>query len=113
MERCKRAIRTLAPVIVLLALPTCGFTPGHLPGELCTALNQAPLAPIASTGVTKVFEDSGIIAVYHGFACAESNKSGQEDILKVHESMNLPGFASAAVFLNGWNLRYLNGKHNV
>jgi hypothetical protein len=61
--------------------------------------------------VKKMFEDIGVIAVHHGFACAESNNNDKQNIL--HHALRLPGYASGAVFLNGWNLRYLNGPHNV
>jgi hypothetical protein len=99
---------------LLLTLGTgCEFTPGTNFGSLCNEFDEAPLATIASTNVRKVFEDLGIIAVHHGFACAESKKNGRQDILKVHQGLRLPGYASGAVLLNGWNLQYLNGKHNV
>jgi hypothetical protein len=61
--------------------------------------------------VKKIFEDIGVIAVHHGFACAESNNNDKQNIL--HHALRLPEYASGAVFLNGWNLRYLNGPHNV
>jgi CARDB len=59
-----------------------------------------------------VFQD-GTIYVYHGFGCAESKNSKTQDIIKVEQSLPIPGYTNATIFLNGWHLKYLHGPHNV
>ncbi|MEO6695283.1 MAG: CARDB domain-containing protein [Ignavibacteria bacterium] len=61
-----------------------------------------------------VISSQDSLIVYHGSACAKSNKDGTEDIIKIEGSKELPSFATnATVFLNGWNLEYLNSDHHV
>lgn len=73
-----------------------------------------PMAEVTDSGRTLIFEDEGKIAVFHGFGCAESNKDGEEDFLRVQESIDLPDYATAAtVFLNGWHLEYLKSDHDI
>lgn len=74
-----------------------------------------PLTQLTSSpSPTVMFEDPGTIIVFHGSGCAESNKSGKQDIMVVEQSLDLPRYAvNATVFLNGWQLKYLHGDHNV
>jgi hypothetical protein len=91
----------------------CGFAPEK---NYCAMLDQAPLAALTSSSdpnAEKRFEDPGIIAVYHGFGCAKSDKSGTQDILKVAQSRDIDGYANATVVLNGWHLKYLDDNQNV
>jgi hypothetical protein len=62
-----------------------------------------------------VLEEPGTIIVYRGFGCAESNRSGTEDIITVEGSVDdLPAYATnATVFLNGWRMQYLHSDHHV
>lgn len=72
----------------------------------------APVKELTSSERSIVFEDTGTIVVYHGNGCAENNQNG--GLLAIEESLDLPLYATkAAVFLNGWNLRYLDDDHNV
>ena len=80
----------------------------------CQLIGGAPVSNLTSSGRNIVFEDPGIIIAYHGSGCAESNKSGTEDVIKVEGSQDIPAYArDATVFLNGWHLKYLNSDHHV
>ena len=108
-----RAARHSLLLLLMALLPGCSFHPGVAPNHACSILNEAPIAQVSSTGVEKVLEDPGIITVHHGFACASSNKDGTEDVLRVRQNLGTAGYARAAVFLNGWHLKYLNGEHKL
>jgi hypothetical protein len=72
------------------------------------------ITPLTSSNRTPVFEDVGTIIVYRGMGCAESKLPDTQRAIAVEEYLNLPRYAgNATIFLNGWHLRYLNGKHNV
>ncbi|GAB4019113.1 hypothetical protein GCM10028808_55860 [Spirosoma migulaei] len=52
--------------------------------------------------------------VFQGSTCAQSKKSGTKEILNLEQSLALPAYATkATVFLNGWEVDYLNGDHHV
>src|SRR6188508_2555007 len=75
---------------------------------------SASLSPLTSSNRTPVFEDVETIIVYRGMGCAESKLPDTQQAIVVEEYLNLPRYAvNATIFLNGWHLRYLNGKHNV
>ncbi len=109
----KLSFLTLLGVLIAVPLMSCGFSAcvegcGFPVGE------DAPLKELTSSGQNVVLEEQGTIIVYRGFGCAESNKSGEEDVLKVEQSLDLPAYATnATVFLNGWRVRYLNKDHKV
>ena len=74
------------------------------------------ISPLTSSNRTQVFEDVGTIIVYRGMGCAESKLSDTQQAIVVEEdNVDLPALmlSNATIFLNGWHLRYLNGKHNV
>src|SRR5574337_1590540 len=72
----------------------------------------APVKALTSSQRSIVFEDTGALILYHGNGCAENNQNG--GLLAIEESLDIPLYATkAAVFLNGWNLRYLDDDHNV
>lgn len=100
-------------VTIATLLASCTFHPGHI--SLCQWINGAPVKQLTSSPPpTVVMEDPGTIVVYQGSGCAESDKSGQEDIIKVEQSLDIPSYATnATVFLNGWHLQYLHGDHHV
>jgi hypothetical protein len=61
-----------------------------------------------------VFEDPGTVIANHGFVCAQSDRAGQEVVVNIEPSIDLPAYATdATVFLNGWRLEFLNGDHEV
>ncbi len=110
-------VRTLLLVLVGSALPgslaSCTYCPPQQ-SELCALIGKPPLAELTSSERTVVFEQPGTIIVFHGSGCARSDKSGEEDILAVEETLELPPYATnATVILNGWRLQYLDGDHNV
>ena len=90
----------------------CSFS--ITPANFCNLIDEAPVAELTSSDRNMVFEDPGTIIAYHGFGCAESAKSGKEDIIKVEQSLDIPRYAKATVFLNGWKSSYLSdGDHKV
>ncbi|MDZ7581275.1 MAG: hypothetical protein U5R30_11865 [Deltaproteobacteria bacterium] len=92
----------------------CSFS--ITPGSICDRIENAPITELTSSSdpnEEKVYEDPGTIVVYHGFGCAQSDKPGTEDFIKVAQSKEVARYAQAAVFLNGWNSKYLNGDKNV
>lgn len=103
----------LLGVLITVSLTSCGFC-NRLVGCQVPVGEDAPLKELASSDQNVVFEKQGTIIVYRGFGCAESNKSGEEDVLKVEESLDLPAYATTAtVFLNGWRVQYLSKDHHV
>lgn len=107
----RRSLLTLLAVILTILLTSCSFCPGikcELIGE------DAPLKELTASDQNVVLEEQGTIIVYHGFGCAESKNDGEEDVLKVEQSLDLPAYATnATVFLNGWRVRYLSNDHEV
>src|SRR6266581_2324896 len=105
-----RAVVFSFGAFVLLAfLPACHFTHGRL--NICTRIEGLPLSPVTGQPAGVVFEDPGTIKVLHGSGCAHIDKGSE---LKVEQSVDKPGYANkAAVFLNGWKLRYSGGDHHV
>lgn len=88
-------------------LAACTFDPSGV-------VFDPPLAELTESGRALIFEDEGNIVAFHGFGCSESNKRGEEDFLRVQESVDLPDYVTAAtVFLNGWDLSYLSGDHDI
>jgi len=103
----------LLGVLITVAFTSCSFCL-EPPSTLCLIAQQAPLKELTSSDRNVVFEEQGTIIVYRGSGCAESNKSGTEDILKVEQSLELPSYATnATVFLNGWRVKYLSEDNHV
>jgi len=101
----------LIGVIVLLTFlqrPPCY---GALP--FCDEIAKAPVVPATGDSPIVVFEEVGTIKVMHGSGCAHLDQN-RGIYLKVEQSVNLPSYATkAAVFLNGWKLKYSGGDHHV
>ena len=103
---------TLFGVLVATLLGSCSYCPPTAP--VCDLIPSSPLTELTTEDRTVVFEEPGTVIVYHGHGCAESNKSGKEDALRVEQSLEIPSYATnATVFLNGWYLRYLHKDHHV
>lgn len=102
----------LVPATVIL-LDSCGFCPRNS-GELCTLSNAPVTKSTVVTNQSVVFESPGTLIVFHGSACAKSQKSGTQVVLKIEQSIALPAYVTnATVLLNGWEVEYLNGDHHV
>ena len=110
----KWSFMALLGVFFTALLGSCSFCISTT-SELCRLIGEAAtVTELTSSDRAVVFEEQGTIVVYHGHGCAESNKSGTEDVLKVEESLKIPPYATnATVFLNGWHLQYLDGDHHV
>lgn len=114
----RRVLLTLTAPLLALFLACCdiifGLRQVPLP-DLCKQLDQAPFqAPEVEPLPVKLFETTGTIAAFHGFATTVSNKPSTQGFIKVQQSVDFPSWATdATVFLNGWRLRYLKGDHHV
>ncbi len=99
----------IGAVALALFLQACSF---NLPQEeICSQIDKLPLTPASTPPPALVFEDPGTIKVMHGSACAHINKG---PFIKVEQSTDIPDYANtAAVFLNGWRLKYSGGDHHV
>ena len=108
-----RHLLILMGIAAPIVLESCGFC-GPDSGNLCL-LSTAPLTKsTVATNQNVVFEVPGTLIVFHGSACAQSKKSGTKDVLRIDQSIRLPAYATnATVFLNGWEVDYLNGDHHV
>ena len=108
------SVLTLLGALITVPLTSCTFCP-HPADPICSLIAETKPSEITSQDRKMVFEEPGTIIVHHGFACAESKRSGTEVILKVDESLILPAYATnATVFLNGWRVKYLGGNdHHV
>ena len=107
--------KTLMSALLVGFLSGCEISQCLESGALCELIDAAgpPLEPINS-GRSTVFEDPGTLIAYHGFACAQSDSQGQEAVVNIESSIELPAYATdATVFLNGWRLEFLNGDHEV
>lgn len=116
METESRADQAHLPGVLWLAfltifLVSCTTTPRDTPTRF-----SAPTARVAAT-VTEtamLLEDPGTIVVEDGSACGESQQSGEEEIVELAGSFDLPGYAdSATVVLNGWRVAYLGGDEHI
>lgn len=76
--------------------------------------DTAPNAEYTRQDRNLIYQTPETIVVYHGSGCAESRKDGEEMVLHVEDSLQLPPYATnATVFLNGWQLKYLDSDHDV
>lgn len=121
MEKRKFYLKHILFGVALLcstgSVAACEFCHGVLRCEQFAGFPDsvsASISPLTSSNRTPVFEDVGTIIVYRGMGCAESKLPDTQQAIVVEEYLNLPRYAvNATIFLNGWHLRYLNGKHNV
>lgn len=104
---------TILAVLITALLVSCRFNPPV--GEVCDMITEVPLTDLTDSdhGTNPPVFDDGIIFAYHGFGCAESNKSGRQDIIKVEGIKDIPPYATeATVFLNGWHLNYIHDDYH-
>jgi hypothetical protein len=113
----RRSLHLIIPLILLASVWGCAFTPpsATLPMPPFTpSFENVPLSPVVDSGEQKVFEEPDNMVVYHGFACAESNDSDHQTVLRIEQSRAIPATMNrATVFLNGWRFKYLNGEHKI
>lgn len=108
----KRALVASVAVSISALLISC--TPCVTYTQMCDLIGGTPASAPTSSGRNVVLEDPGTVVAYHGFSCAESDQRGTEDLLKLEESLDIPGYASeATVFLNGWRMNYLSSDHHL
>jgi hypothetical protein len=100
----RRAFLGSLAVLITTLLQSCSFSHGTV-GH-CESIRATPVKELTDSGQRIVFEYPGIIIVYHGFGCAESNNG---NFIKVEQSLDIPVYATnATVFLNGWKSKYLH-----
>lgn len=102
----------LMVVVLSIALPAC------IPNWSWSGIpfpDDVPIIGLDSSEQTLILEDPGAIAVFHGSGCAElTEPSERNHLIRVQDSIGIPEYATdATVFLNGWQLRYLEGDHEV
>ena len=82
----------------------------------CATFDPATIPIIAPTlqERTEIFEEPGALIALEGLTCSESNASGMEQIIRLAEAYELPEYATnATVYLNGWDMRFLQDDHHV
>jgi len=100
-------------ILITAILGSCSYCPPRF-SEICDLISDGPPTELTSEDRNVVFEEPGTIIVFHGHGCAESDKSGTEDVLRIEQSRDIPPYATnATIFLNGWNLQYLHKDHHV
>lgn len=79
---------------------------------LCKFLDKAEESEIIDSSTVLIREAADTLIIFHGTACAKSNKDGTQNIILMPGSQQLPNYVTnAAVFLNGWNHKYLVDDH--
>ena len=105
------AFYLVGAVVLLTFLQGCGFCHGVF--TFCNQIKQTPITAASGEPPAVVFEDPGIIKVMHGSGCAHLDKGGGI-FHTLEQSIDIPAYATkAAVFLNGWKLKYSGGDHHV
>ena len=104
--------QALAILFIYYVTVHCSFSPRE---EFCGKLDSEPSSVLTSASDPNngIFEDPGKIFIYHGFGCSKSDQSGGQKIIKIEQSIDVPRYTMATVFLNGWHFKYLHGDHNV
>ena len=108
----RSAFSLVRAAILLTLLAACSSSYGASL-VFCDEIAKAPVVAASAESSTLVFEDPGTIKVLHGSGCAHLDKN-KGIWLKVEQSIDIPAYATkAAVFLNGWKLKYSGGDHHV
>src|SRR5881392_570108 len=81
-----RFFLALLGILVIVSFLSCRFCP-LTRRQFCQLLTGTRVSQLTSSNSTQVFEDPGTIIVFHGSGCAESRKSGTQDVLRVEQSV--------------------------
>lgn len=82
-------------------------------GVLCKFLNNAKPTEITDSSSVMIKEAQDTLIIFHGTACAKSNTGGTQNIILMQGKQVLPPYVTdAAVFLNGWDHKYLDEDHH-
>ncbi|MGQ0792925.1 MAG: CARDB domain-containing protein [Deltaproteobacteria bacterium] len=109
-----RVILVIVASVVSVSCQLIFSLDNPLAEELCQLIEEAPIAEATSSEETVEFENPGTLIVIRGTACAESDKSGREDALKIEQSIQFPAYVNdATIILNGWKVNYLSSDHHV
>jgi hypothetical protein len=88
----------------------------NTPQELLNMLKQAPIIPLSEGDRWTVYEDPGRIRVQHGYGCAKVGGTSQSSFIgfRIQDQEASPNLDDrGAIFLNGWDMEYLNSDHHV
>lgn len=109
-------IRLFCILCFFLILCSCRHTPSiprdtfELPLLYPEVIARIPQQPWQNINL----EDPGYIVIRDGQSCAQADTSGREEAISFTVTENLPPFAQqATVFLNGWEMKYLHGDHEI
>jgi len=106
--RCCGPVFFFVPVSLLTLLQAC-YHPENI--DFCRII--PPVVSESTQPPTVVFEDPGTIKVMHNSGCGHLDKN-KGFFFEVEQSIDIPDYANkAAVFLNGWKLKYSGGDHHV
>ena len=86
------------------------------PKELIDMLNKAPIIPLSEGDRWTVYEEPGRIRIQHGYGCAQAGETSEESLIgfRIQDEEVAPNVDDrGAIFLNGWDMQYLNGDHHV
>jgi hypothetical protein len=105
---------SLGAIVLLTFVQACQYRPGIPITWFCEKIDEAPVTPASGAPPALVFpEVPGTIKAMHGSASAHLDKQ-KGGILKIEQSIDIPSYANqAAVFLNGWWLKYSDDEHYV
>ncbi len=103
-------------ILASLSLNSCDLIFKVCPtddGVLCKFLAKAPIRELTDTSSTVVREAVDTLIIVHGTGCSKSDRDGTQDMILAHAGRELPPYVTdAAVFLNGWNHKYLSSDHH-
>ena len=88
----------------------------NTPTELLKMLKQAPIIPLSEGDRWTVYEDPGTIRVQHGYGCAKVGGTSKDSFIgfRIQDEEAAPNLDDrGAIFLNGWDMEYLNSDHHV
>jgi hypothetical protein len=105
----------LASTFLACEFGSPGTTP-QTPQELLEVLNKAPIIPLSAGDRWTVYEEPGRIRVQHGYGCAQAGGTSEETFIgfRIQDQEVAPNVDDrGAVFMNGWDIQYLNGDHHV
>jgi len=105
----RKPVCGLGIAFVLITILSCG--PKRQVVQNKQLLDQSVIVQPFANEEDVVLEDEGKLIIIHGSECGESI---QADPIVIEGRLDIPAYAdTAAVYLNGWKLKYLNKDHEV
>lgn len=118
------AVRRCGVLLAAVTLTGCSllFNPADYFGDFDFPWPEGtPIKTASRAEIAVLHEDPGTLAVVHGFSCAVSDRDGQEDFVRIQESLDFRDLldadprwiTNATVFLNGFQASFEDNKHEV